>query len=511
MKKTAKKILEYVDAHELLVLVLLFAASLTITLLLAPFNQILREDALAYLIKAREIASGNFIPILTHAMGWPIMLSLFVKNTLFNGMTTSRIISSIIGSASIIPLFLISKKLLGRRMALLASLLFVFEPILITSAYSGLTEPLFALLLLFALYFLQKSEEKGIYAAVASFFAALSYFVRLNGIFVLLAIMAFMLIKKKTRKYIPAALLIFVLVNAPNMYLRWKYFGSPFNYGANSVYTVDTIDELWYSSDSKSIFEYISGAKLSEMFSRFVIFGFVKSCYMYLFQGNSIILVPFIILGMFFSLRKKEFLPFFIILAAWIICLSPIAKAYLGDGRLFYPLIPLGLIFAVSALKKINSQALIFALILSMLLFSGNYILQEKLRSNYSIVEDGMKWGAWASENIKGKIAIIEGGDLIMINKDVNVGGTSIMDLFSEDLSVTRPKYYSKETWNVLNNEGVTHIAVDELNYNRNPLFSEIHKNPPAFLEKEYDNHNSESKWKITIYWINWEKAGKNI
>ena len=124
-------------------------------------------------------------------------------------------------------------------------ILFAFSSHLITSSTSALTEPLFIFLLLISIYFVIKARENQNYILMASLFGAFAYYVRPNGILILIIILlSFFLLRKEipnfNYKYIIYILLIFFTVSAPFLYQRYTYFGSAFFYGENSKYFVDT-------------------------------------------------------------------------------------------------------------------------------------------------------------------------------------------------------------------------------------------------------------------------------
>lgn len=522
------KALNYFEKHFTLTLVVLFILSLSIRLILTPYNLVLREDAYVYLLKSLEITKGNFVPILTHAIGWPLFMSpffyLFGSTSIFQNMIYARIISDFVGALSIFPLAYIGKKLLDKRGLISLLILFAFSSHLIISSTSALTEPLFTFLLLISVYFIIKARENQNYILVASLFGALAYYVRPNGILVLLIILlSFFLLRKEipkfSYKYLIYIILVFFIVSAPFLYQRYTYFGSPFFYGENSKYFVDTYQQVWSNNiPVPSLMDYLSTHTFTDYFNKFVIHGFFKIIFDYVYFGViSPLLLFFFLYGILMYFNDKKFLPLIVVFFIWIVGFTP-AWDIFGTPRHLYPTIPFILIFSTAAINDIfkNNKyrnILLSSFLIVFILFSLITPIVSWYKSSQSPIYDGLEWGRWAAQNIKGKIAIIEGGDLIMMHlPDTKVSGVGQMDLYApkSNLSIVRPGYFenlsSAMEW--FKEIGVTHLALDDLNINRRPYLKEIYSGEgiPLYLTEIYSNYNTDSKWKMRIYYINWSK-----
>jgi len=522
------KALNYFEKHFTLTLVVLFILSLAIRLILTPYNLVLREDAYVYLLKSLEITKGNFVPILTHAIGWPLFMSpffyLFGSTSIFQNMVYARIISNFVGALSIFPLAYIGKKLLDKRSLILLLILFAFSSHLIISSTSAITGPLFTFLLLTSVYFIIKARENQNYILVASLFGALAYYVRPNGILVLLIILlSFFLLRKEipkfSYKYLIYVILVFSIVSAPFLYQRYTYFGSPFFYGENSKYFVDTYQQVWSNNiPVPSLMDYLRTHTFTDYFNKFVIHGFFKLIFDYVqFGVISPLLLFFFLYGILMYFNDKKFLPLIVVFFIWIVGFTP-AWDIFGTPRHLYPTIPFILIFSTAAINDIfkNNRyrnILLSSFLTVFILFSLITPIRSWYKSSQSPVYDGLEWGRWAAQNIKGKIAIIEGGDLIMMHlPDTKVGGVGQLDLYApkSNLSVVRPGYFenlsSAMEW--FKEIGVTHLALDDININRRPYLKEIYSGEgiPLYLTEIYSNYNTDSKWKMRIYYINWSK-----
>ena len=528
LEQKINRTFSYFEEHFSLTLIALFILTLAIRLFLTPYNIVLREDAYVYLLKSLEITKGNFVPMQTHAIGWSLFMSpffyLFGSTSIFQNMVYARIISNFVGALSIFPLAYIGRKLLDKKYLIFLLILFAFSSHLIISSTSALTEPLFTFLLLISVYFIIKARENQNYILVASLFGAFAYYVRPNGIFTLLIILfSFFLLRKQipkfSYKYVIYIILIFFVVSTPFLYQRYVHFGSPFFYGENSKYFVDTYQQVWSNNiPVPSLMDYLSTHTFTDYFNKFVIHGFFKIIFDYVHFGViSPLLLFFFLYGILMYFNNKKFLPLIVVFFIWIVGFTP-AWDIFGTPRHLYPTIPFILIFSTAAINDIfkNNRyrnILLFSFLIVFILFSLITPIGSWYKSSQSPVYDGLEWGRWAAQNIKGKIAIIEGGDLIMMHlPDTKVSGVGQLDLDApkSNLSVVRPGYFenlsSAMEW--FKEIGVTHLALDDKNINRRPYLKEIYSGEgiPLYLTEIYSNYNTDSKWKIRIYRINWSK-----
>lgn len=539
LEQKINRTFSYFEGHFSLTLIALFILTLVVRLLLTPYSIVLREDAYVYLLKSLEITKGNFVPIQTQAIGWSLFMApffyFFGSTSIFQNMIYAEIISNFVGALSIFPLAYIGKKLLDKRSLIFLLILFAFSSQLIISSTSALTEPLFTFLLLMSVYFIIKARENQNYILMASLFGAFAYYVRPNGILILIVILlSFFLLRKANPKFsykhIIYIIMIFFIVSAPFLYQRYTYFGSPFFYGENSKYFVDTYQQVW--SDNvpvPSLMDYLSTHTFTDYFNKFVIHGFFKIIFdyvhgygFYVYGVISPLLLFFFLYGVVRYFNDKRFIPLTIVFLVWVIGLIPIWDIF-GTSRHLYATIPFVLIFSTVAINEVFkndkyrnvllSLFLIIFILFSLITPVGQWY---SATAHQSSINDGLEWGRWAAQNIKGKIAIIEGGDLVMMHlPDTQVSGVGQLDLYApkSNLSVVRPGYFenlsSAMEW--FKEIGVTHLALDDKNINRRPYLKEIYsgKEIPAYLTEVYSNYNTDSKWKMRIYRINWSEYEK--
>ena len=519
-----KNFYSFIEKQFYFTVIILFFMTLGIRLFLTPYHQVLREDAYIYVMKGIEISRGNFTPSLTHAIGLSFFLAPFFKlfgsDSIFQNMLYARIISVIVGSLSIFPLALICKKLLGRTKALLVLIFFCFSNELIISAYSVYTEPLFMLLLLLTVLFILKSTENRNWILASSLCGAISFSVRTNGLFFLpIILLSIFLIRKQIPSfsyfYFIYTVLIFTALISPFAYQRYVCFGSPFYYGENSKIFVDDSDKVWSSNiPIPSYKDYISQHTFADFIEKFIVRGFLKSLTGFL-NVISPFIIPFTIYGIFAFFKDKHFVPLLVLLILWHISLTP-GYAVFSSSRYFIPVLPIALIFGTAAMYKISEKisyanTLLSGLICLFIIFS--LFRPVRLWRLYQIGDEKYEWAKWAAENLRGKLAIIEGGDLVMMHlSDTVVGGVGMMDIYAPQsgLSIVRPGYFDdlKPAMDWLRQIGATHIALDEINIERRPYLRQLLTDSGAqpYLKRVYSNYEELTQWKIRIYKIVWDK-----
>jgi len=528
-------VFRYFENHTSLTVLLLFAVSIIIRFTLTNFNSLLREDAYVYLLKAIEITQGNFIPIHTHAVGLSLFTSpifyLFGSNSIFQNMILAHVINILIASSIIFPLYLLLKKLTNKKITIIGLILFTFYSSLINSASSFLSEPLFTFLFLFSIYFIISSIEKRNHIFLSFLFAGLAYYVRPNGIFIFVILLfTFLFLHYKTikinYKYLLIGALIFWIVAAPFLFERQDAFGSAFTYGENDKYFVDSYNQVWSNNiENPSLSEYLTTHSFLDIFNKFIIHGFFKILFDFFHQmmthTYSILISPLLILFFFFGLFKeffnKKFSPIYFSFIIFIGGLSIVYDIF-GTTRHFLVLVPFIIIFSAMGIYEIfKKHELNNILLSSFLVLFIIFSLISPVGLRLLGGTEMPSWGSWAANNIHGKIGIVEGGDLIMMNlPDTHVAGVGQMDLYAKEsnLSVTRPGYFEnlESAMVYFKQIGMTHLALDDSNIERRPYLKEVYlpKYNDCFTEI-YSDKDSNEEWKMTIFKIKWDKYERDI
>jgi len=497
-------------------LIFLFFIALVIRLHFSFIIPIIREDALEYFYFAKEFSQGNFTPPLDRGIGLSLwesfFLLLFGSGEILHDINVVKALSAITGTLLFIPIALISNKLFNRKVMIISLVLYTFQPWLIINAASAYTEPLFTLILLLIFYFLLKSTDHIYFLFLASIGLSFLYMTRINGILLLPVILIYTILIRNDipgwkNRYLIYIILIFIIVLSPYHFLRWFEYGSSTDYGVNSNFFAENAEQAKSPNyEGQSFYQFISTHSPSYILKREGK-GLIKT----IDASMSNMLLPvvgFSIIGLIFTFKRKcSFIHItyatWIIFFSWIFTLFPV-------NRFFYPLIPLSIILASLTIAKVSKQTrfrnlTIFSILIFLVLLSGIQLIQFNNMLNYKeeIWKDGMEWTDWIVTNIEPNhtISIREGGDLIeLLSDDIIVNQMPQCD----NLSATMKLLQEKNTDYLIIGDG----GGESPDWERVPVFKEVYfgEYSPEYLELVYSNLDSESKWKVQVYRINWNK-----
>ena len=473
-----------------------FLFMVTILFLSTPFNEPLREDAYRYLLKGFEITQGDWTPVHTHFIGWSIPIAFFLKifgiKSIFKGMILSRILSIFLICFSIFPFSGLANKLVAKKAAITAVMAFALSPIMIQAGISAYNEPLFILLVISTIYYLANST-KPTNVVVATVLASLSYYVKPNGIFLLVVIVLSLIfpLKQRRRNWLFLLLVVpflFLLVSQPHLQARYEAFGSAFNYGENSKYFVDSYQQVWSSNiPTPSIFDYLATHSIGDYFRKFIIEGLLKVLTTfstilgkYWFILFSLGTVKYLILD-----RSQKSNILFILFFVFLVGFTPVFEVF-GAARHLIVLLPFAFIISSKFLLDLLGESKGN----NILIFSFMLLLFLNPQIPISIIDNGInmttpkiqdEWAIWAANNLQGKIAIIEGADLIQMNlsDQPRVGGNKANDSSAEQSSRSyhRPSNYNnlEEAMQDFEKMKFKYLLLDSVNIVRKPYLKEVY------------------------------------
>ena len=155
-----------------------------------PFSS---PDAFLFMIEGLDYAKGDFTNFSPRFL-WPAFNSIFFVFFDFDNYleytNVMRIISISISIITIPILYLVSKQIVKKKYALLATILFTIEPNLVENSIFSISESMFIFLGLIAFYFAMQKNDK--YLLFAFLFAGLSFDTRLNGIVLFIVVVIFL-------------------------------------------------------------------------------------------------------------------------------------------------------------------------------------------------------------------------------------------------------------------------------------------------------------------------------
>ncbi len=439
--------------------------------------------------------------------GWPALLSVFFSLLNFNNfmdyMNLQRLLTISISVLTVIPMYLLCKRFVEKRYALLGAALFVIDPRIALNSLLGITEPFFILTVIIALFLFLSDKNRMIYASFG--IAAVSALIRYEGALLLipLSIVFFVRFRKERSvilKYF-FALVIFVLVLLPITYVRTETLGH------DGLISQLTAGPRYYQNVSSE-----NGDVQSTM-THFVSLGAMN---MVRFLGLASIptFIVFFPLGIFMMFRKIDYKKLTIILTA-IIMLGPAFYAYSRDFqevRYLFTLFPVFCIFAAFTVKKIREWfkiSNIISIIIICIILSGSLIYLQYKLNDYDYEREAVSialhvYDTTKVSNYYSKIEYLDNARLMdldkfpILRKQLPVGSKVLY--LEGHASLEEFIQYGKT-------EGLEYLVVDKgshRTYFLNDVF--LHEERYPYLKKTFDSlENSYKKYHVKIFKIDYK------
>jgi len=437
--------------------------------------------------------------------GWPIFLSFWfsiinLENTL-EYMQLQRIISIILSSLIMIPVYFLCEQFFDKKIALVGVALIAFDPRLILNSTLGITDPLFILLTTSSLILFLKYERK--LMLISFILASCATIVRAEGLFLFFTLTILFFIKYKISKeilktYIPC-LVIFMLILIPIMDYRIEVAGYDGIFQRGAIGTSQIISMVNENQNGNS--EIVDGLSLFAKYLGWILIP------------NFLIFLPFGII-LFFKHRKKEnnFIIIFI-----VICSIPILYAYLRqaqDTRYLYALFPIFSLISLYSVRnyliKFKRKDLILFLIIAGILISS-VIFYQYTKIDYDKERE-------LNEFAK-SIPVVIGGLNYHPTVTQYIGPSEINEewpfvFYDETRKIKTIKTNNYNNLNdfISNNKNkLTHLIIDN-NSNLPDFLNEVYHNEEKFnyLNKIFDSKKMDYKFEIKIFEINFEKFNLN-
>ncbi len=530
------RLLRWCDGNMPLVLGFLFAATVCVRYGMAltawdflgfPFQ---RYDPYMYVVKGMEIAAGDWAPIRTHSLGWPVVLGgvfrLWHGSSIFENLTIASFVAIIFSALSFFPLMYIGRKVDGNpRTVVVLAVLFLSSFFLTVPENDSIAmaDPLFIFIFLVSICFLYAARTRPLMAFACGALAAMAYFVKPVGIFIVpVACLTFLAWHRhKLKKALHACVLLlssFVAVSTSFLWQRYAYFGSLFSYGENSKYFADTYTDAWGEVVSApSFFGYMGTHGIFDYADKFLIGGacFVMAAFLAM-------AAPYIFGWLRNSVHGAEKInnsayPLFIICLVWFAGLIPVFHIY-NNPRHLLPVVIISLIFAAVGFRHIAEDAhfkniayagiIAFAVLFLFLSFASLVFFSKDKKI---AMRDGAVWARHIAPFLKGNIAMGNGSDIVMTQyADSRVGGRGMLDMYAPRSGVYM-RYPGKfdtvealRPW--LKSADIDYVVFDDVVKESFPFAPDKHLSIytgvdfPPYLVPFYSNYESNSQWKIRVF-----------
>lgn len=509
---------KFLRKNSLKILVFLVLGGILVRLYFTPFQIPLSLDAIDYFAYSIALNRENEFPqgyLLTN-FGWSTFLSVFFFNsydsTMIELMNIQRILSIIISSMTIIPIYFLIKIFFKKEIAILGATLFIFDPRLIENSILGITDALFIFLTVLTMLFIFFKKGKFVY--MSFIFAAIAAFVRYEGLLLLIPVIISCFLErnllKTSKRNIVLGISLFLLIIIPINFINYDETGKTVIFSqifatGNAGYKHLIIGEP--DIDDKYFGENVENK--IEIFIKNAISGLIK------YFGW--ILIPtyivFCLLGIIF-MPKKITRTKIIFSMFFIIMIISSIYAYgrgIQDTRYLLVLIPIITLlscYGIRFLDKFERKVILTSVFI--IVISISFWFTESRNDNNELEFEIYETTLFLVEHASG-VNYYEGDKYVKVAELQNKwpellpkGDKTKMQHSTKKFSIegfTDPIEFIKFN----KDKGLSHLLLTKEN---DSLFGDIFKNEEkySFLEKIYDSEELDKKSKHKIFEINYEK-----
>lgn len=504
--------------RNLIFLCIIIFSSLSLRIFFIPNDVPIKLDGIDYFDFAFELSKHGKFPtgILGTNDGWSIFLSPFFTlvglEDFMNLIYTQRIVSIVLSSLTIIPVYFLCRQFTIPTFSLIGTSIFAFHPSVIENSILGITESLFILLITLAILFTILKNEKFIF--LAFIFSSFASVVRYEGLlfFIPLTIIFFIKFRKKKKIYFkyPILLGIIFLILFPIANLRSEDGGDDGLF--SHLIQPEIYMKLIFSYQNSPIEQNESNNTVSIQENNFLLNSFYNTLKYLIWVAIPffLILVP---IG-FYQIYKSRQLDYFYLFIFGIFLILPAMYAYgreIQEIRYLFVLFPIFAIFSANAFnfdKKYLKSNWILLIVVIIFLFSFFYLyLDQKDNVFENEIYDVTKHIVDVSNGIniyKGidyvKVATLENNWPNSLPLKENGRTTYFVNKIPLDNSKTLEEFLLNSR-----NSNLTHLVIMENNLQ--PFLNDVYKNYQKFpyLTKTFDSSDFDFKNRILVFKINYQ------
>ena len=503
------------------------------------------DDSYGYVLRSFSILNDDFSEPARKTIGWPAFLSffysLFDSSDFLDYINTARLLSMIISSVSVFPMYLLARKFLNQNISIITSCMLAFEPHLLYNSTHALSESIFILLTILASNFIL--DKKHNWSNYISFmFVGLAVWMRFNGLVTIIVltivfILTYKTDKKNLVKY-SACLIIFLIVISPMLIQKNEQYGDPFYFSqTNQFFTGNYMDIL--SENTKNVnfsaSDFINKYGLDEFTKKFVITG-IANIIKSITQISFPYLILFLPFGIILSFRHSG-IQKSLIGSLWVMLLGSLSIfiiyfSIMPDKRLIYHTFPFLIIFSGLFIQKIIDNGLntfsfsqkqknivLVSIVISLLILSCTFTLRYDSPSNM-MYEEKLLFTETISKKFKGNI--VDAGNTLEFLKFSNLDSSENFKSFkteNQEEFFKNSKYLNEivlsaksleELIEIGKTYNLDYIAVNEIGVEEElyPFLSDIYSNEEKYpiLQKVFDSKNLNlQNFNAKIFQINYE------
>jgi len=522
-----KTVTNFSNCQIVILLSILVSISIIIRIINFPFELPIYQDGEVYFWYANDMNILNDFPAWEKDTFpntlWPTILSgffsIFSSDNFMDYMVLQRIVTISISSVTVIPIFLLCKKFVDGRYAIIGSSLFLFDPRLIQSSLNGLTEPLFVLLgTISILLFLSKRM-----IWVVTSFAVLGLFAltRYEGLVLIIPFSIMFFWKYRKTKYLIHYLIcitIFLTIifsadflkneTVDNSTFVYLFAGST-NIGKGNIELQNACNANDQSENCIS--------KNTKTF-----FGIFYSTITDIVKYYGWMLIPlflvFIPMGLFKFLKNRNFEKWTIIICMAFMLL-PAFYAFSRDFqemRYLYIQIPLLCVIASFSIKffskKINREKLVMIVFLSGIILTGGIFYYEQVSLDNKQEKEYFEISKKINSTMKVTNDVFPADKFIRSAKIAELTEFPVLrnsfDLFSLKVLSIHEKDTLNEFLEYAKENNLEYLVIDYDGDGVEFLYDIFHdENKFLFLEKVYDSKIDGYDYHVKFFRINYDKV----
>ena len=347
-------------------LAIIVVISIPLKLYTVDFSIPSHTDDFEYILNAIQYSEGDFFISQKKNPGWSLFLTPFMSiinsSDFLDYSNFVRVLTITISTITIFPMYVLARKFFNEKYSVIAASLFAFEPHLNYNSGTALSEPLLILVLITSMIFILHNKTK--YHYLAFIFAGLCWWVRLEVIYPVIAIILIYFVvhrsKSNSLRNFSIGIVFLLITISPLFIQRDLQFDDPFYVWYGGTILADDYAELLTSPEDAGITDFVEKHGILGLMDRFAngltnLFNVLfRILYPYLF-----ILIPF---GVLFSLRpidqKLKHIKANWIMIFTLIGVLVIPFAIIDERRFLFTLFPFLIILSTIPIQRVTNYGL---------------------------------------------------------------------------------------------------------------------------------------------------------
>ena len=347
-------------------LAIIVVISIPLKLYTVDFSIPSHTDDFGYILNAIQYSEGDFFISQKKNPGWSLFLTPFMSiinsSDFLDYSNFVRVLTITISTITIFPMYVLARKFFNEKYSVIAASLFAFEPHLNYNSGTAFSEPLLILVLITSMIFILHNKTK--YHYLAFIFAGLCWWVRLEVIYPVIAIILIYFVvhrsKSNSLRNFSIGIVFLLITISPLFIQRDLQFDDPFYVWYGGTILAGDYAELLTSPEDAGITDFVEKHGILGLMDRFAngltnLFNVLfRILYPYLF-----ILIPF---GVLFSLRpidqKLKHIKANWIMIFTLIGVLVIPFAIIDERRFLFTLFPFLIILSTIPIQRVTNYGL---------------------------------------------------------------------------------------------------------------------------------------------------------